>query len=131
MDKGERPSELADLLGPFWASAWTQVALGLPTPSALEDRRADGSVLGLTTADGVTVYPICQFRLHNGTVEVKPALLPVLRTLKDVGSWTVAALLHTPASELAGLSPLEWLSAGNPQEDLGTFAHAVARDWGR
>ncbi|MBB6627491.1 hypothetical protein H5V45_09165 [Nocardioides sp. KIGAM211] len=129
MKQDECPNKLALLIGPCWTSEATQEALGLPTLSALKARSVGGSILALTTADGVTVYPVCQFGQHNGQIEVNPALLPMLRTLRHFGSWAVAALLQTPAPELGGYSPVEWVAFGNPSEPLAILAKAVAREW--
>ncbi len=121
-------NELANLLGPFWSEERVCAALRL-TPDALRTRCVTGTVLGLTTADGRQVYPVSQFQRQDGQVEVKPALVTVLQALCDFDPWTVATLLHTPAPELDGASPLSWVNSGASPEPLARLARTVAREW--
>lgn len=122
-------NELAELIGPFWTARRVCAALGL-SPDALDIRRADGTVLALSSADGVVVYPVSQFQRHpDGTTEVRPALIPVLQALHAYDPWAVAVLLHTPAPELDGTTPLDWLGAGGDQAPLTRLAEAVAWEW--
>ena len=88
MKKDEQSNKLAKLLGTFWTSQQTQEALGLPTQSALEAHGADGSALGLTAADGATVYPAFQY--HDATASSggearASADIRVLRGLRILG----------------------------------------------
>lgn len=125
----ESPNELAALLGPFWSSAKVQDALGVPTRQALASRRKNGSVLGLKTSDGDVVYPVWQFHRRDDAIEVKPALVGMLRILKTFDPWTVAVVLRTPAPELKGLTPIDWVRAGRPAATLVELARVVAREW--
>jgi hypothetical protein len=77
----------------------------------------------------LTVYPVEQFWRRGGRVEVRPALVPVFRTLRGFDGWAVAVLLHTPAPELDGLSLLAWLRRGNAPEAVSDVARVVAREW--
>lgn len=123
-------NELADLLGPFWSGARVREALGIPTRQALDSRRRSGSVLGLKTGHGTRLYPLFQFQRHRGgRVEVKPALVPVLRTLRGFDAWAVGVLLHTTAPELDGLTPLEWTRRHRSPDAIANFARSVARNW--
>jgi hypothetical protein len=126
----ESPNELADLVGPFWTSARTREALGVSSRQALDSRRRTGSVLGVKSTDGDRFYPVSQFHKRaDGGIEVKPALVPFLRTLRGFDAWTVAVLLHTPAPELADLTPLDWVRHGKDPKALEDLARAVAREW--
>jgi hypothetical protein len=122
--------DLASLLGPFWSATRAREALGLASRQALNERRRSGSVLGLKTASNDIVYPVSQFQRRDGRVEVKPLLVPFLRTLRGHDPWAVATLLHTPAPELGGLTPLAWLKRGGEHVDaLEDLARTVAREW--
>lgn len=126
----ESPNELADLVGPFWTGARTREALGVATRQAMDSRRRSGSILGVKSSDGDLFYPVSQFhRRSDGTVEVKPALVVVFRVLRDFDSWTTAVFLHTPAPELGGRTPLDWVRKGNDAKALEDLAVAVAREW--
>lgn len=121
-------NELAALVGPCWAEAQVASALAVP-PESLAVLRAEGAVLGLLAADGVWVYPVEQFEQPDGCVEVRPGLLPVFRALREHDPWAVAVLLHTPAPELGGATPLGWLTAGESPDAFSALAVAVAREW--
>ena len=121
-------NEIGALVGPFLSDARVSELLRLPVDQ-LASRQQAGEILGLVTSDGVTVYPVWQFRWRNGRVEVKPALVPVLQTLQRFDVWTVAVLLHTPSPELDGLTPLDWLRRGNQPETVADLARVVAREW--
>jgi hypothetical protein len=123
-----KPNELVALVGPFWSETKTCAALGISV-SDLASRRDDGTVLGLTTSDGDRLYPIAQFHRLDGRVEVKPALLPLLEALRAFDPWTVAVLLHTPASELDGATPLDWVRSHGAPERLEDLGHVVASEW--
>lgn len=118
---------LAERIGPVWSSARTREALGLRSRQALSSRRAHGTVLGVTTHEGTVFYPVFQFRRHGAKVEVRPSLVRALKTLKDVDSWTVAAMLRSQDPEL-GTSALEWATSGRNQDRLGEWALAVRRE---
>lgn len=121
-------SDLAAAVGPCWSEAKTAAALAVSVES-LAALRTAGGVLGLETADGVWVYPIDQFRTGGGRVEVKPDLLPVFHALRGHDPWAVAVLLHTPAPELGGATPLDLLTVGRDLEVLACWASVVNREW--
>ena len=120
--------ELIDLLGPFWSAGRTAQALAV-APSALRTLCRDGALLGLTSSDGDMVYPVFQFEKTGDDIRVKPPLLTVLRTLRSFDPWTVAVLMHTPAPELHGRTPLDAARRKTPDDDLEGFARVVAREW--
>lgn len=123
-----QPNELAALIGPVWSAEGACSHLGIGS-DVLASRQGDGEVLGLVTSDGDTVYPVFQFWRLDGRVEVRPDLIPVFQTLQGFDGWAVAALLHTPAPELEGTTPLQWLRAGRDGRVLDTLAGVVAREW--
>lgn len=120
-------NRLADRIGAVWSGTRTRQALGLRTRQALSSRRANGTVLGVTATDGQVFYPLFQFRRRGGTVEVHPNLIPALKTLKDVDSWTVAAMLRSSDPDL-GMSAAEWASSGRDQARLSQWAQTVKRE---
>jgi hypothetical protein len=124
-----RANELAAFLGPFWSATKAREALRVGSRQAMESRRKSGALLGLRTSDGAIVYPVWQFRRSAGVVEVRPPLVPMLRTLKHYDPWTVGVLLRTPAPELETLTPLDWARAGRSPEALRVLACVVAREW--
>lgn len=115
---------LRERIGPVWTSTRTREALGLKTRQALSSRRSHGSVLGLTTGDGKVFYPVSQFRQRGSVTEVDPLLVPVLKILKDIDSWTVAAVLRSPDPDL-GMSAVDWARQGKDGSRLEQWAHAV------
>ena len=121
-------NEIAEVVGACWSQNKVLTALGV-TSEALAAWRSTGRILGLLTSDGARVYPVTQFQRREGAVEVRPALLPVLRALRGFDPWAVAVLLHTPAPELDDASPLGWLSDGGAPEVLARLAETVAREW--
>lgn len=121
-------NELAALVGPCWSEAQVASALAVP-PESLAGLRAEGGVLGLLAADRAWVYPVDQFNRRDGRVEVEPGLLPVFRALRGHDPWAVAVLLHTPAPELDGATPLGWLTAGESSKDVVALTVVVAREW--
>lgn len=130
MASAQHLNELSTLLGPFWSGARTQEALACSDSHALRARQAEGSLLALTTSDGVTLYPVFQFHRRNGMIEVKAPLVDVLYVLQEFDPWSVATLLRTPAPELDGLTPIEWVDAQRPRQNLRGLASKVAREWG-
>lgn len=63
-------------------------ALGWGRDGALDSRRSHGTILGIETREGGVLYPVFQFRRRGGRVQVHPNLVPVLRALKGIDSWT-------------------------------------------
>ena len=126
------PNEIADLLAPFWSASRTAEALGV-TADELEERSAARAVLGTTTTDGSTVYPIWQFhRLKDGTVEVKPDFVAFFTALQGITDpWTIAIVLRTPAPELGGSTPEDWIHAKGDLATLMNYAHLIASEFRR
>lgn len=123
------PNELAALLGPFWSEDRARRALGVESAEAMRSRRHDGTLLALDTTNGTRLYPVWQFHRAAGHVEVRPALVPLMRALRHHNSWTVATFLNTPAPELDGHTPMDALRNGYPATLLIDLAHTVAREW--
>lgn len=96
---------------------------------ALVELSLDHRLLALVSADGLRVYPVWQFHRRDRHVEVKPSLLPVFDALSRFDGWTVAALLHTPARELSGSTPLNWLAGRGDLQAVMTLAIAIVDDW--
>lgn len=123
------PHPLAERLGPVWTSIHTREQLGLKTRQALDSRRRTGSILGVKASNGDVYYPVSQFRVLHGTVEVRPALAAVFKALRDQDPWAVATVLTVPAPELGEQSPLEWERAGKDPQALVRLAHRIRHEW--
>lgn len=122
-------NELADLLGPFWSPTRVSAQLGLSEDMQASARSA-GTLLGLRTSDEQMRYPVWQFHRHDdGTLEVRPALAAMFRELGDFDPWAVAVLIHTPAPELDGQTPISAARASVNTSVLAGLARAVAREW--
>ncbi len=122
-------NELARLLAPFWSAVKVRQVFDGASRQLLAERRKSGTLLGLKTSDGDIVYPVFQFQQREGRVEVRPGLVPMLRVLRRFDPWSVAVLLHAPAPELRGRTPLSWVREGRPAAPLIELAEAVAREW--
>lgn len=118
-------NELADLLAPYWTGQRTAEALRLD-PSELADERSAHRLLGLMTTDGDYFYPVRQFeRSDTGTTRVKPGLVRFMEAIEGLDPWTVGVLAVTPAEELDGLTPLQWLDDGRDPGRLIELAHVI------
>ncbi|TCI96405.1 hypothetical protein [Aeromicrobium sp. IC_218] len=121
-------NELVDLVGPFWSTTRTQAALGV-SRQALHQARRDGRVLACRGGDNQWVYPLSQFvRSGSGKVAVRPLLRPLLKALRNLDGWGVATLLLEPATELDGLTPLDWARQEKPVEPVQKLAARLAAD---
>lgn len=130
-DRTDSPAgenELAALVGPFWSRDRTCSALGL-TPEALAALQAEGGLLELRSAEGDPFYPLFQFQKAGNHVQVRTTVAAVTRVLRHFSAWAVAVLLHTPAPELDGSTPLEWLAAGGDAQDVVALARLVSKEW--
>jgi hypothetical protein len=121
-------NEIATLVGPVWSETKVVESLDV-TRAALRQMRVDGFVLGLTTLEGDTFFPVAQFENRDGAVRVKVALQPLFSALRSHDPWAVAVLLHTPAPELDDLTPLSWLAGGGAPDTLASLARCVEREW--
>jgi hypothetical protein len=126
---GPDRNELAGLLAPYWTASRTAQALGGLARSTMTERRRTGSLLGLRTTDGDFFYPIAQFETHGGKVRVKPALRTFFMTLRAHDRWAVGVMLHTPAPELDGLTPLAWAGQRRDPEVLAGYARMLDAEW--
>jgi hypothetical protein len=125
---------IADLLSPFWSGSKVGRELGDAKPlsrQALAERRKNGSLLGLSTSDNKTVYPVAQFHRVGGQVEVRPGVKAMLSVLRHADPWSVAlvVLSANPVEELGGMSPLEAMERGVGLERLTSYADVVRREW--
>jgi hypothetical protein len=125
---GPDANEIAKLVGPMWSEAKVCDALGIEA-KALATRREEGTVLVPMMSDGVRAYPISQFQRTDGAIEVRPALIPFLTTLRHFDPWTVAVLLQTPAPELEDKTPFDWLGIGGDPKVLEDLARTVSSEW--
>jgi hypothetical protein len=123
-------SELADLVAPLWTAEHTRRVLGL-SRSAMSQRLKTGSVLAVMSAEGDIFYPASQFETRQGTVRVMPALRKFIMVFRDLDRWTIAVLTHTPATELDGLTPLDWVREGRDVKALVDYAGGLAAEYGR
>jgi hypothetical protein len=111
----------ADLVGPFYDAGSVAVVLGV-SMSAVYARTRRGSLLGLRTGNGATVYPVFQF---DGD-RVEPRLARVLRALRGASGWTLAAWLRSPEVELGGRTPMQALTDKEDDLVLLVASHAAA-----
>lgn len=121
-------NELAALIGPFWSADRVRSALGGIDRKTLDQMGREGEVLGVTTSDGVTIYPVSQFQRLSDGAQVRPAILRFIRALRHLDPWTVAVLLHAPSAELRGSTPLEWDRKGQDAGALLDLALALAKE---
>jgi len=122
-------TELADLLQPFWNAAKVLSELDLPDQTALDELSAAGNVLGLQTADGAVIYPVWQFQRRGAKTEVRASVQAIATVLREHDRWRVAVLLHTPAPELEGSTPLDAGSRGVDIRVLQLLAARVKSEW--
>lgn len=117
------PNPMADLVGPFYDPDAVATLLNVPV-DALPAVRGDGLLLGVQTSDGAWVYPAFQFTGDK----VNPDLLPLLRVFRHSPPWSTAVWLWGSDEDLGGLTPLEWVRAGNRLDEVVRIArHAVHR----
>jgi hypothetical protein len=126
----ESGNKLADLVGPCYLTVGVQTVLGRRrgapvSKQAVADRRSRGAILALNTADGLWVYPTWQFT--GG--EVRSEVITLLTIFGDSPRWSVAAWFRTPAGDLAGQTPLQWLDRGAPLADVERLARHSAARW--
>lgn len=117
-------NKMSDLVGPFYASDSVAALLGCPVDDLAEWTSA-GRVLGLTTSDGVEVYPAFQFT-PDGTL--RPEFLSVLRVFGGIDPWTIAVWLRTRHPDLNNTSPDQWLATGNDPDRVRVLAGHRAFD---
>ena len=122
---------LASWVGPFWSGKRVRDELRLASRQALDSRRRAHAVLGVKTSDGAVIYPVWQFHRRDETVEVRPAVGRVFAILGAHDEWAVAVLLNTPAPELEGLTPLDWVRQLRSEATLLQFARTVDTEWSR
>lgn len=122
---------LIDVVGQLWTAERTQEALGHLSDASMRTRREAGTLLAISTAEGDMFYPVDQFETRDGVVQVKPGLQEFMQLLRERDPWTVAVLLHTPADELGGRSPLEWVQRSGDPSALLAYATAVSQEFSR
>lgn len=119
---------LVDTVGPSWTIDKLRKELGGVSYQAVHQRVGRGTLLGLPTSDGVTVYPLFQFVRTNGKLTVRPGLLQMFKILKEQEPWQVAVLLNTPAPELEDHTPVEWEKNGGDIEHLEQLATVLKQE---
>lgn len=124
---------MVEALAPFWSSRKLQAELGV-SRQALDSRMKAGTLLGLKAGDGQLAFPVSQFvREADGAIKVRPgilAMLKVARASEAYRPWSFATLLRTPASELDGLTPHDWMrDASRDQMLLQFLANRWVREW--
>lgn len=124
-------SALTDTIGTSWSIGKVREELGGVSHQAVHQRVGRGTLLGLPTSEGVTVYPTFQFIRQHGKLRVKPGLQRMFKVLKGQDPWQVAVLLNAPASELDDQSPIEWEKTGGPVQELERLAETFVRGWER
>lgn len=122
---------LVDTIGPSWSSTKLREELGGVSRQALHQRVRRGTLLGLPTSDGATVYPVFQFHRRGGRIEVLTGLQPIIIALSGQSAWSVAVLLNTAAPELDGATPVEWARRGGDVDRLGELAGVLQRERAR
>lgn len=110
-----------EALGPFYSAS--QAARICGGASNLEDSRQHRAVLGLTTADGIVVYPVFQFDEQSRVLNGLPEVLKCF-SAGYVDDWALVGWLVSPLRGLDGLSVIQWLRDGR---DLAP-ALVLARD---
>lgn len=120
---------MLDAVGPLWSRERTRKALRLDDPT-LARAVADGTVLGVQTDDEQWFFPLSQFEpLGDNAAQVRPGLLGYLEATADQDRWSVAMMLNSPTEELDGLSPIDWLRAGRPDDKVTDYGQILAGEW--
>ena len=118
-------SALDEKLGPFYTSSslatWKSVSR-----QAIYGQHKKGSILGLTTSDGLTVFPAFQFDPHGDPLPGLAGVLSILDGAMD-DPWARALWLSTPVPSLGGRSAAQLLRAG----DIETVEAAARREMAR
>jgi len=98
------PSHVYDKqIGPFYNTTAVRKLLGNVTRQAISDRVKNHSLLRVTTADGVQLYPTFQF----ANCAIRPEIREILSVFRDapVDGWAIAQWFTTPAHDLANRTP--------------------------
>jgi hypothetical protein len=126
-----RPHIYDAQFGPFYKSRTVTDLLGC-SRQALSDRAARGTVLRTKTADGKDLYPT--FRFAGGGA-IDPAVRALLKPFQPalaggaIDGWAVAYWITTPHPDLDGLTPLDWIHAGNPSAEAVEQATRAVTAW--
>lgn len=122
---------------PISHSAWAaSPTLGIlhansSVPAVVRAGFLAGRLLGVTTTDGDTFFPLFQFESDRGAVWVRPSLVPFLRRLRDRDPWTVGVLVLTAADELGGSTPVDWIREGGDEAELAEYAEILDAEFNR
>lgn len=118
------PSPWSAIIGPVLRTASFAARLGLDAED-VEGYVEKGTVLALTTEDGVTVFP--EFQLSSGGL--LPGFGDVLQRFdpESVDGWTLAAWLVHSQDELGGASVVEALREGKQAAALAASSEAARR----
>jgi hypothetical protein len=110
-------------LGPFYSAG--QAARIYGGTSSLEGSRKHRVVLGLTTADGIVVYPVFQFDEQSRVLGGLPEVLECFPA-GYVDDWALAGWLVSPLRGLDGLSVIQWLRDGRDLAPVLVLARDAA-----
>jgi hypothetical protein len=122
--------DLPLLIAPLWSALHVSRQLGVDE-STLNVLRARAQVLAVPLRDGSLGYPSAQFETAGATVRVRPDLARFMHVLRRRDPWTVAILLHTPARDLRGGTPIAWVTSGRPGQALVDYAEALETQFAR
>lgn len=120
---------LAQQVGPFWSAEKVKAVLDVSFDQVLDEQREAGALLGVETADNVTLYPTFQFESVNGHIRVRRGFQDFFKVLRRQDAWSVAVLARTPSPGLSGWTPLEWVRSGRDPERLVAYASTTVRQW--
>lgn len=117
-------------LGPMYSTSQVIELLGVTTRQAIHDRVRRRRLLALPAERGELAYPAFQFA-DNG--DPYSDLGPALDVLSEaaLAPHTVASWFVTSQPVLDDRSPVEWMAAGKPREQLVDAARRTAARTGR
>lgn len=116
-----------EALGPYFDTRGLRNRLGV-SRQALSARVARGTLLGVESDDGSTLYPTWQFTPELTVIRGLSGTLKVLSLGGVRDGFTKAVWLNSQRTELDEMSPREWLLAGGSPVSVRELAEAdIAR----
>lgn len=115
-----------EALGPFYSASQAARICGGVSDQQLDDDRKRRAVLGLTTADGIVVYPAFQLDEQNRVLSGLPEVLACF-SAGYADDWALAGWLVSPMRGLDGLSIVQWLRDGRDLAPVLVLARDAAR----
>jgi hypothetical protein len=129
-DAAVAPLVWAVAVGERWPTTTVTEFLHV-TRQALHKRVVNGTAVGVP-GRGTTWFPVWQFDL--AVHEVRPVTAEVIAAFRDelgaVDPLVIASWATTDQAEL-GMSPEEWLAAGNDPAEVARIARRAAAELGR